>query len=131
MPSNFPSRRAKIVLVLLAWLSPVISGTALFLFLVRLGEIGQERQVVNQGLKQGDRAAFAKAKREETHQFHVAAAATALACLAGGVLAVVSLFGIKTAGWWLILPGALLGIAAAGIVIAIVGLIYIATGIQV
>lgn len=131
MPSNFPSRRAKVLFVLLAWFSPVISGMALFLFLVRCGEIGQEQQVVNQGLKQGDRAAFAKAKREETRQFHEAVAATALACLAGGVFAVVSLFGVKTAGWWLILPGALLGIAAAGIVMAIVGLMYIAAGIQV
>ncbi|WP_157369442.1 hypothetical protein [Zavarzinella formosa] len=131
MPSQALSQRATIVFVLLAWLSPAVSGLTLLLFLMQLSQMADEKQAVNQQLPQHDRAAFAEAKRNEQDKLQGAVALTVLASLAGGVLAVASFFGIRKATWWMILPGAILGLVSAGVVIVIAGFVLMISGIRV
>ena len=114
--------------MLLAWLSPLVPCVALAVFWGSVAP-GSTR---NQELKQGDRAAFAAASREQERKLGRAVAGTVVASLAGGALAVVGLCGIRSArGLAVVVPGASLGILSAVIVVVIVGLYFLAAGIKV
>jgi hypothetical protein len=114
--------------MLLAWLSPFLPGVALVVFWT---SVSSER-AGDQELKQGDRAAHAAARRDQERKLDGTVAGTVVACLAGAVLAVVGLAGIRSrTGAAVVVPGAVLGILSAAIVVVIAGLYFLAAGIKV
>lgn len=114
--------------MLLAWLTPLLPCVGLIIFWATVAQ----PYTPDPNLKQGDRAAHAAADRERKQKLDGIAAVAIAASLAGGVLAIVSLCGIRGGkGVAVIVPGASLGLFGAFIVIAIVGLYLMAAGIKV
>jgi hypothetical protein len=85
----------------------------------------------NPPLAQGDRAAFAAAKREGDRKLRNATVPTFVASFAGLVLAVVSLCGLRSRVCVaIVMPGAILGILSAVSVFAIVVVYLLLAGMK-
>src|SRR5262245_35380910 len=103
-------RRTRTVFIVLAWVSFLLPVVALPTFWMSI----MPDSSAYENLPQGDRHAYAEAKRKSEDALHLKALATVATCMVGVVLAVVSLCGIRTReGVAIIVPGACLGILAA------------------
>ena len=81
---------------------------------------------------EGDGAGAKQPRDERMRVLHMKMAATIAASALGCLLGVVSICNIRShTGAIVIVPGAVLGILLTLVVVAIVGLLYIATGIRV
>jgi hypothetical protein len=106
--------------MVLAWLSPLPAIVALVLFWASI--------VPNPG----GNAPGAAAREQRRQDLNTSVVAVVAACAAGAIMAVMSLCGIRSGrGAWFVVPGAVIGIVLAILVVVVVGLYFLAAGIRV